>query len=224
MEIRAVWSLSLLLLACNQTCGVDDLRYDDPGGAGGTTSATGGGEGGDPIGGMGGTPGTGGSGGAMAPARVFVTSALYQPSFGGLAGGDDICSSVAQAGGLGTGPWVAWLSDGTTNAIDRVAIDRSPWQLTDGTVAVASYVQLTMNQPLFHAIDMDQNMDQVPASFVWTGTQVTGVTSPEHCFAWSSVDAADAGQVGSSDAVDSAWTDFMDRACDTTARLYCFEQ
>ena len=41
--------------------------------------------------------------------RVFVTSSTQNANFGGLAGGDLLCTNLAIAAGL-VGKWAAWLS------------------------------------------------------------------------------------------------------------------
>jgi hypothetical protein len=64
--------------------------------------------------------------------RVFVTAAGYRGDFGGVTGGDTICNTTAVAANL-DGTWKAWLSDSTTNAIDRID-DVGPWYLLNGKV------------------------------------------------------------------------------------------
>ena len=66
--------------------------------------------------------------------RVFVTSSKKTGDFGGLAGGDTECNSLASLAGL-PGTYVAWLSTATVNASTRLgsaqgfvrrAVSRSP--------------------------------------------------------------------------------------------------
>ncbi|MCB1058064.1 MAG: hypothetical protein KDD11_21405, partial [Acidobacteria bacterium] len=51
---------------------------------------------------------------------VFVTSVGHDGNFGGLAGADAFCQSLADAVSLG-GTFKAWLSDSTTSPADRFA-------------------------------------------------------------------------------------------------------
>src|SRR5439155_14460607 len=71
------------------------------------------------------------------PHRVFVSSANFTGDLGGLHGADGICSSAAGTAGL-TGRFIAWMSDTTTNAIDRVMNDVGPWVRLDGALVFAN--------------------------------------------------------------------------------------
>jgi len=51
--------------------------------------------------------------------RVFVTSSSWNGNLGGLSGAGAKCQQAADAAGLG-GTWVAWLSDSTYDAKDRI--------------------------------------------------------------------------------------------------------
>lgn len=212
----ALWWLSLT--ACNPSCGVDDFSYEAMGGGGMAGQAGMGGA----LGGMGGAGGDGGMGG-MPPALVFVTAASFPASFGGLDAADDICENAASLARVGGQSWVAWLSDETTDAITRVT-DRSPWQLVDDNIAVSSFAQLAMNQPLLHAINLDETGAGTGATAVWTGTDAAGTATAETCLGWTSPGPLENGRAGNSDAVDARWTDSESRTCSSTARLYCFEQ
>ena len=48
-----------------------------------------------------------------------MTSSSWNGNLGGLSGADAKCQQAANATGLG-GTWVAWLSDSTHNAKDRI--------------------------------------------------------------------------------------------------------
>lgn len=223
MPSRSAFPLLLALAACNPSCGVDDLTYVEEGGGGGD-----GGFGG--FGGTGATGGTGGAGGTGAtggapPARVFVTASLHAANFGGLTEGDEICNDAATISNLG-GTWLAWLSDDTTHAIDRI-VDRSPWVLIGdfATVAVANMDQLAMvDVDLAAKIDVDNLGASADGQTVWTATNGEGQGLAGHCQNWMVTSAVDSAAVGDTANTDAGWTFAGQLACNTTARLYCFEQ
>jgi hypothetical protein len=63
---------------------------------------------------------------------VFVTSTLYQASFGGLEGADAVCQSHAAAVDL-PGTFRAWLSTRDVTAAERLTHAAVPYVRTDGT-------------------------------------------------------------------------------------------
>ena len=69
-----------------------------------------------------------------------MTEATYSGALGGLDAADTYCRAAANAAGL-TGTYRAWLSDGTSNAIDRITVD-GPWYTTRGEVAWGSKFDL----------------------------------------------------------------------------------
>lgn len=86
---------------------------------------------------------TGGSGGN--PMSFFVTSTNpgRGADFGGLAGADRHCQSLATAAGAGNKTWRAYLSTtgaGAVNARDRIG--RGPWVNAKGVVVAGTVDQL----------------------------------------------------------------------------------
>jgi hypothetical protein len=155
--------------------------------------------------------------------RVFVTSTGYSAQFPGLGAADSLCNAAATAGGLG-GTFVAWLSDDTTDALDRVQ-DASPWYLTDGVTKVFGTHAQLQTQPTV-VIDRDENGHQVPSgSLVWTGTQSGGSSSGSTCESWQTADGEVDGTAGST-ALTGQWTlqSEFDTPCGSAFSLYCFEQ
>jgi hypothetical protein len=168
---------------------------------------------------------------SLGHARVFVTSTLYAPNFGGVSGADASCLARATAGGLG-GKWRAWLSDSSTAA--SVHIESSPggYYLLNGTV-VASNLNALLSGSLAHAIDVTELDAAPPDGFteVWTGIDVTGgMTSSGFCgdnFGddWASASSnASTPLVGHLDATDATWSAAYLQLCNrTNVRLYCVE-
>jgi hypothetical protein len=159
-----------------------------------------------------------------AGARVFVTSGfmnLNADSPSGVAVGDAICNQLATRAKL-SGTFVAWLSDGQTNAIDRIA-DRAYFLLDDRRVA-ASKADLT-DGTLENPIEVDETGAVVEPDeagpFVWTGTNSAGLAD-QHCNGWISGRAVD-GKQGLHYTTGSSWTAVGSSACSGPGRLYCFE-
>lgn len=158
--------------------------------------------------------------------RVFVASTQHDGNFGGLTGADAFCTSAANAAHLGGGPWVAWLSSSTTNAIDRITGD-GPWKLVDGTAVFANKAALAM--PPSVAIDLDEHGAQPGgADNMWTGTLANGTASAYTCMDWTSTSSNDAGSTGMRVNADATWTDsgagYSLLCSNAQPRIYCFEQ
>jgi hypothetical protein len=152
---------------------------------------------------------------------VFVTSEEYDGDFGFLMAADGACSELAGAAGL-QGLWGAWLSDGSTEAEDRI-IDAAQYVLVDGTVIANSKADL-LDGNLDAPIQVDENGDTVSGDFeVWTGTEIDGTNSGvDNCDDWTGNSSRDSGQSGRADAMGPTWTEAGEEDCDLFNRLYCF--
>lgn len=155
--------------------------------------------------------------------RVFVKYPFEADGdLGGLTGADAICQAAATGATTPlTGTWKAWLSDSTTNAIDRMA-DVGPWFLVNNTTQVfASKAALTGNPAV--AINMDQSGNtQSTAQPVWTNTLANGTKNTLNCSNWTS--AAGNGNTGNHGSASATWTEDGGQPCASAAHLYCFEQ
>src|SRR5579862_7065150 len=105
--------------------------------------------------------------------RVFVTSLGSGGALNGVAGADSNCATAVGVAGLG-GQWVAWMSDSTRDAIDRVS-DVGPWYRLDGHRVFDNKAGL-MQTPQA-PIDVDETGTTDHAENVWTGTNVGGRVS-----------------------------------------------
>ena len=127
------------------------------------------------------------SGGAYAQASAmtfFITSAGSGKGadFGGLAGADKLCQSLAAAAGAGGREWRAYLSTqgaGAVNARDRIG--PGPWQNVKGVVVAKNVAELhgTNNLTKQTALDEKGNMvngrgDSPNKHDILTGTQPDG--------------------------------------------------
>jgi hypothetical protein len=170
---------------------------------------------------------------------VFVSSTTYTGNFGGLAGGDGLCASLASAAGLG-GTWMAWLSDSTGSPSTHFLTHSSnPYVLLDGTEIASSWTALTSGAALEHAIDLTEKMTPPPAgtnvcgsaAVVWSNTLANGTFNSTiscnsaacDCTDWTTISAG--GAWGQYTNTDSLWASACNGGdCGYVAALYCFEQ
>jgi hypothetical protein len=196
----------------------------------------------------------GGADMAAHPKRVFISSLTYDGDLKtagggqtGLEGGDKLCQHLADAAVLG-GAWKAWLSDATTNAIDRIT--EGPWYiLTYATTGFGPPFEVYETK----AFNNKANLTTVPLSsiqntefgervyardgviHVWTGTTGSATRATQTCTDWSSAASSDHGLIGEPASVAVAWTDSaqweaangshpVPTPCSESLHLYCFEQ
>jgi hypothetical protein len=198
-----------------QTCGVTAGKCV-PAGSGGGSGGSGGSGG-----------GSGGAGGGSATyKRIFITSAGYSGNLAaaggktnGLDGADAVCNTAATAAALG-GTWKAWISDGTTRAIDRIT-GNGPWKKLDsgGTLVLNNKANL-QTQPLA-PINVNEN-GAATTGDAWTGTTNGGNGTLQNCVGWTSSSGGYSGTYGTT-AVLSQWTEFSTDGCSSSNHLYCLE-
>ena len=152
---------------------------------------------------------------------------------GGLAAGDFICTTLANAEGslAPAGNYTAWLSTFFDPAFQRIP-QAGPYVLVDGTV-VASKLSGLANagtMPLEAPLNLDET--GTPANtFTLTGTNIegggldlmTGDAIP-NCMDYTSSELAidNQGLAGSTTAVDPTWTQLGNGTCGDVFALYCF--
>lgn len=162
-------------------------------------------------------------------ALVFVTSTRGSgdlstwPGSGGadgLAGGDAVCQSLAAAAFLPfPESFVAFLSDGATDAVSRLTLN-GPWKREDGVLIADSLADLT-DGALDDAIAYTENGGRFTDD-AWTGTTEAGVSTPENCVGWTSGLSADTGARGRPWRSENTWTGVTALACNTNLHLFCF--
>jgi hypothetical protein len=164
--------------------------------------------------------------------NAFVTSITVTGNLGdsadaggatGIAAGDTICQARAEAAGLpNSANFKAWLSDGTIDAKDRFTSD-GPWVRIDG-VKLAENVTDLSDGGLFTSINVDETGNYMPANYAWTGTDNTGLKTTETCSDWTEATSTVNGDIGRVVAAGSGWSDdFSPTPCNSSYRLYCFE-
>ncbi|PIP53042.1 hypothetical protein COX08_03175 [Candidatus Beckwithbacteria bacterium CG23_combo_of_CG06-09_8_20_14_all_34_8] len=165
--------------------------------------------------------------------RVFVTSTKYNGNLGGTSGADSKCQESANNANLG-GTWKAWLTVASTIDVASTFIQSTnPYVLVDGTTIASNWRDLT-DQNLSVPIDKDEFGNTVTDIMdyinVWTNTWTSGHiydTQPNlTCNNFSAAYSTQTGQGGATTKANYEWTSYANRQrkCNTTARLYCFEQ
>jgi hypothetical protein len=111
-------------------------------------------------------PGAGGG----SPMSFFITSANpgKGADFGGLAGADRHCQTLAAAAGAGSRTWRAYLSTqatGSSPAVDaRDRIGRGPWRNAKGEVVAANLDELHGTNKLGKQTSLTEKGEVVPGS------------------------------------------------------------
>jgi len=148
------------------------------------------------------------------------TWSLADPGLTGIAAGDSICRNEAAAAGLDApDSFKVWLSDGSSNAIDRLEAD-GPWVRVDGAPVAADRAELTSGR-LFVPINL--RPDGVFTGLVaHTGTNANGQAGPSNCLDWTSAASTDQGLRGLSGETIASWTQGIQFGCDFGGVLYCF--
>jgi hypothetical protein len=162
--------------------------------------------------------------------RVFVTS-VYDigdlsgwadaNGYSGILAGDAICQARALAGSLANPTnYVAWLSDGSENAIDRIA-EGARYRL-DGIKIANSKADLT-DGTIFTAISYNELGNYMGWYAAWTGTNASGNKTTNHCNNWGDGTSSYNGVIGSTSETNTGWTNEYDTGCGGNGVLYCFE-
>lgn len=150
-------------------------------------------------------------------------SAWPQASKGtsGIQAGDSICQHLADAAGLAEpGSFKAWLSDGSTDAVNRWDND-GQWIRADGVPISVSLADL-IDGALFTSISVTEEGGYLDRDRAWTGTTSTGLKADDHCNSWSEGSASHSGAWGFTNTTDSQWTEWPSASeCDLNQRLYC---
>jgi hypothetical protein len=175
--------------------------------------------------------------------RVFLTQGSFNGDLRtqgggatGLEGGDNLCAAAAAAAGL-PGTFKAWLSDATTNAIDRL-VDVGGWYNvgSNPSLMFGSKAAITGGPNGGIADEQGNFLFNTP----WTGTRPNGTaetaeTDPftssvstfegtsTNCQGWTA-SSLDSGAQGAGGMTGGAWTEGGLQQCQNLAGLYCFQQ
>ena len=168
--------------------------------------------------------GTGGALPSLTPPalskKVFVTSTIHKGDLGSLTNADAICQTRAAAGSVpNAAKFKAWLSNSTTNAIDRLS--ENSWYRLDGVKVADSKADLA-DGSLFTAISLDETGVYVDNHAVWSGTDQYGIKTADNCSNWTS-NTTGTGMMGGTSSANYYWTNWYGENCNQSAALYCFE-
>lgn len=156
--------------------------------------------------------------------RVFVTSSAFSGNLGGAAGADALCNAAAESGGL-VGTFAAWIGDSTTSPAARITHATVPYYRMDGTMPrIICNDWSDLVDGIAVAVAEDEFGNPQANAHVWTGANDNGTANGAHCSNWTSNSAADSGMHGNASAGATFSTWYGATACNTSARLYCFEQ
>ena len=173
----------------------------------------------DPVGALGDAAPDGSQITPDGPNGVFVTSATVVPGMlGTIAAADQMCRDAAIEAGL-PGAYVAWISDATTDAIDRLGGARG-WIRYDGRVVVDTQADLATGR-LQYPIALDEH-GMIIRGRVATGTDATGRATVDNCLAFMSTSVSDYITTGSSAITASGFTVLGQGFCFQDSHLYCF--
>lgn len=145
---------------------------------------------------------------------VFLTSTTARPDlFASAADVDSHCNTSAQAAGL-PGTYVAWYSDSTADAIDRLGTARG-WMRVDGRPFADSVADLVAGQVLHPALFSELG-DALTLSFphVATATLANGRLSANNCETTAKV------TIGVTDGT-SDFTNWLSSDCAVGRRYLC---
>ena len=157
----------------------------------------------------------------LVPLRVFLSGPTYTGNLGGLSGADQACNLVAHNAGLG-GTWMAWMSDASVSAPDRLMGD-GPWVRIDGQLIASSKADL-IDGALGNWLNVTENgFSLLDGTRVMTATDDHGVPSEYDCDGWTS-NAASKFAIAGTPFAAGGWSLSELRPCSFGTRLYCFEQ
>jgi hypothetical protein len=168
---------------------------------------------------------------AFGPANIaFVTADLVNPTqLGGLAGADRFCQARATAAGL-PGTYVAWLSNSTADAVDRVqGVGARGWVRPDG-LEVGDTIDGMLAGEMFHPVRMDEagvafgDISDLGDDNTLTGTNPDGRWSGDSCGNWN--DATAEVTLGATSSVGAFFTNVVTADCSGAgarpSSLLCF--
>ncbi len=159
---------------------------------------------------------------------AFVTSTTYRmAALGGAAGADRECQARADAAGIASGPFKAWIATSTESAAARLAnTGARGWVRTDGRPFADSIASLLGNTgQMLYPLRLDElgnDLAGAAGSSLWVATGAnTDGSAEDTCSDWSSTTGTY--MAGLATGATVYWTFVDSRACATTeARLYCF--
>ena len=165
-------------------------------------------------------------------ALAFVSSATGYGDLGawpqagaatGLAAGDAICRNLAAVAHLpAPESFVAWLSDSTHDARDRVTLDAG-FRRVDNYPIADSHADL-IDGFATNSLHVDEQGSHAGILGVQTGTFGDGTATADHCNGWTSATSPSTrpSVTRTRRARSALWTEGFGNTCESTRRIYCF--
>lgn len=157
---------------------------------------------------------------------VFLSSAMYVGSLGGLEGADALCQTLAADAGLSAPlEYRAWLSIDGQVAKSRIPLVEQPYVRLDAK-KIATKSSDLLDGKLLNPITITESMDEVELGLVWTNTTSGGlaVSTFDDCKSFSDGTADEKGYFGLAGQTDGKWTNAGLTYCEKEAHLYCFSK
>lgn len=157
---------------------------------------------------------------ATSKLHIFVTSASYPGSLGGLTGADQKCQLLANANGTVTKPlaasWKVLLNGNNATVAGTTYYDTSS---SENLIATATGGNLVGTASITNAIKYDENGTAYSGQYVWTGYDGNS------CSDWLDDTNFIFGGFGSTSDTSSQWFAYNnDAPCSDTYHLYCVQQ
>jgi len=120
---------------------------------------------------------------------VFVSSTAFATTLGGTTPYDGQCNTLASAAGINNATanaYIAWISDGTSNAAARLGVSARGFVRLDGKAFADDQASWLASNEIFHPIRFDENGADSGNDLAMTGTDADGTTmSSLSCTNWT---------------------------------------
>jgi hypothetical protein len=118
---------------------------------------------------------------------------------------------------------MAWLSTASASPSTRFTQSTVPYYLPSGVKIADNWTDLT-DGTLDAVINTNELGVVMPPNTPYTGTNANGTAGAVHCNGWTSSSAAVTGVMGATTIAAYPWSANQNRACNTQARVFCFQQ
>jgi len=152
------------------------------------------------------------------PNRIFITDTLTAGNFGGVAFADQVCADEARLASL-TGTFIAFVSDATTSARDRIEGSRG-WVRVDGTPIGDTPASMFDSLAIFGTANQTASGALLSGTSTWTGTDPRASPSA-NCVGWISNSASQDGDGNS--VLNATFAGGNIQTCDLARRFVCLE-
>lgn len=149
------------------------------------------------------------------PNRVFVSSTTHDGNFGGLAGADGLCDTLAMTAGM-PGTWIALLGTASATSFSRLGTARGFVRVDGEPVGDGS-----LDRALWYPIRLDENGVDVGAADFWGASGASSLG--DLCADWTTNVSTTVGRVQQADRGWNLRNGGGDWSCDRRYRFLCVE-